>query len=52
MKLDLEYKDEKISALSKELEELHAGGATDEEVAQLKKQKNDLELRLRDQVRI
>ena len=52
MKLDLEYKDEKISALNKELEELNAGGATDEEVAALKRQKHDLEIRLKDQVYI
>lgn len=51
MKLDLDYKDEKISALSKELEDLHSGGTTDEEVSSLKRQKNDLEKRLKDQVR-
>ncbi len=50
MKLDLEYKDEKISALNKELEELGSGsGATDEEVSALKRQRNDLEMRLKDQ---
>ena len=50
MKLDLEYKDDKISALNKELEELGSGaGATDEEVAALKRQKNELEMRLKDQ---
>ena len=51
MKLDLEYKDDKISSLNKELDEIHAGGATDEEVAGLKRQKHDLEMRLKDQVR-
>ena len=52
MKLDLEYKDEKLSALSKEVEELTVGGgATDEEVAALKRNRNDLEMRLKDQVR-
>ena len=50
MKLDLEYKDEKISALQKEMEELTTGGATDEEVSALKRQKHDLDLRLKDQV--
>eukprot|EP00094_Tigriopus_californicus_P002506 TCALIF_02423-PA protein Name:"Similar to MYO18A Unconventional myosin-XVIIIa (Homo sapiens)" AED:0.14 eAED:0.20 QI:0/0.4/0.5/0.66/1/1/6/0/511 len=35
MKLDLDYKDEKISALSKELEDLHSGGTTDEEEEEL-----------------
>ena len=52
MKLDLEYKDEKISALQKEMEELTTGGATDEEVSALKRQKHDLDLRLKDQVRL
>ena len=51
MKLDLEYKDEKLSALSKEVEELTVGGgATDEAVAALKRSKNELEMRLKDQV--
>ena len=50
LKLDLEYKDEKINALNKELEELHSGGATDEEVSSLKRSKHDLEMRLKDQV--
>ena len=49
MKLDLEYKDERISSLGKEISEFQAGGATDEEVAAMKRQKNDLELRLKDQ---
>ena len=50
MKLDLEYKDEKISALNKELEELGSGsGAADEEASALRRQKNDLEMRLKDQ---
>ena len=51
MKLDLEYKDEKISSLTKDLDDFNAGGATDEEVAAMKRQKHDLELRLKDQVR-
>ena len=50
MKLDLDYKDEKISSLTKELEDLNTGGATDEEVAAIKRQKHELELRLKDQV--
>ena len=49
MKLDLEYKDEKIDSLNKEIEELSAGGASEEEVTILKRQKNDLENRLKDQ---
>ena len=51
MKLDLDYKDEKISSLNKEIDELNVGGgATDEEVQALKRQKQDLEMRLKDQV--
>merc|ERR1739844_675847 len=50
MKLDLDFKDEKIGALNKELEELQAGGgASEEEVSSLRRQKNDLEMRLKDQ---
>ena len=49
MKLDLDYKEEKINSLNKEIEELQHGGATDEEVAGLKRQKADLEGRLKDQ---
>ncbi len=49
MKIDLEYKDEKISSLNKEIEELSNGGASEEEVTILKHQKHDLELRLKDQ---
>ena len=50
MKLDLDYKDEKISSLTKELEDLNTGGATEEEIAAVKRQKHELELRLKDQV--
>jgi len=49
MKLDLDYKEEKINSLNKEIEDLQHGGATDEEVAGLKRQKADLEGRLKDQ---
>ncbi len=49
MKLDLEYKEEKISSLSKEIDELSAGGASEEELTSLKRQKADLENRLKDQ---
>ncbi len=50
MKLDLEYKDEKISGLNRELEELRSrSGATDEEVSALQRQKNDFQMRLKDQ---
>jgi hypothetical protein len=53
MKLDLDFKEEKIGALNQELEELSAGGgASEEEVSSLKRQKHDLEMRLKDQVNI
>ena len=51
MKLDLDFKEEKIGALNKELEELQVGGgASEEEVSTLKRQKHDLDMRLKDQV--
>ena len=49
MKLDVEYKEDKITSLGKEMVELEARGAAEDEVARLKKQKQDLESRLRDQ---
>jgi hypothetical protein len=53
MKLDLDYKDEKLSALNKEIDELQVGGgATGEEVSALKRQRHELELKLKDQVRM
>ena len=51
MKLDLDFKDEKISSLNKELEDLYTGGASEEEVANLKRQKHELEMRLKEQAR-
>ena len=51
LKLDLDFKDEKISSLNKELEDLHTGGASEEEVATLKKQKHELEMRLKEEVK-
>ena len=51
MKLDLDFKDDKISSLNKELEDLQTGGASEEEVTSLKRQKHDLEMRLKEQVR-
>jgi len=47
--LDLDFKDEKISSLNKELEDLHTGGASEEEVATLKRQKHELEMRLKEE---
>ena len=49
MKLDLDYKEEQINSLTKEIEELSAGGASEEEVTILKRQRQDLENRLKDQ---
>ena len=51
LKLDLDFKDEKISSLNKELEDLQTGGASEEEVANLKRQKHELEMRLKEQAR-
>merc|ERR1719410_2098984 len=49
MKLDLDYKEEKINSLTKEIEELSHGGASEEEIASLKRQRADFENRLKDQ---
>ena len=49
MKLDLDYKEEKINSLTKEIEELSQGGASEEELASLKRQRADFENRLKDQ---
>eukprot|EP00096_Caligus_rogercresseyi_P008531 TRINITY_DN274_c0_g1_i16.p1 TRINITY_DN274_c0_g1~~TRINITY_DN274_c0_g1_i16.p1 ORF type:complete len:1300 (-),score=533.02 TRINITY_DN274_c0_g1_i16:565-4464(-) len=49
LKLDLEFKEEKINALNKELESIHHGGAIEEEISHLKKQKSELDARLMDQ---
>ena len=47
--MDLDFKDEKISSLNKELEDLNTGGASEEEVATLKRQKHELEMRLKEE---
>merc|ERR1719219_1365156 len=49
MKLDVEYKEDKISSLGREVADLENRGADQEEVTRLKKQKQDLENRLREQ---
>jgi len=49
MKLDVEFKDDKIGGLSRVLDELDNTGANEGEVKNLKKQKQDLDTRLRDQ---
>ncbi|KAI4494454.1 hypothetical protein M0802_008946 [Mischocyttarus mexicanus] len=48
-KLEIELKEERLRTLSQELEELTFGGKTEEEVAQLKKAKHELEKRSKDQ---
>ena len=47
--MDLDYKEEKINSLTKEIEELSQGGASEEELASLKRQRADFENRLKDQ---
>ena len=48
-RLEIELKEERLRTLSQELEELTFGGKTEEEVAQLKKTKHELEKRVKDQ---
>ncbi|KAE8737518.1 hypothetical protein FOCC_FOCC017016, partial [Frankliniella occidentalis] len=49
LRLELELKEEKVTSLSRELDELTFGGKTEEEVAQLKKAKHQLEHKCKDQ---
>ncbi|KAL1453635.1 hypothetical protein WDU94_009961 [Cyamophila willieti] len=49
LKLELELKEQKVSNLQQELEELTFSGNTEEEVANLKKKKHALEAKLSDQ---
>uniref|UniRef100_A0A8D9EGA8 Unconventional myosin-XVIIIa n=1 Tax=Cacopsylla melanoneura TaxID=428564 RepID=A0A8D9EGA8_9HEMI len=49
LKLELELKEQKVSHLQQELEELTFSGNTEEEVANLKKKKHSLEAKLSDQ---
>ncbi|XP_063988219.1 unconventional myosin-XVIIIa isoform X7 [Diachasmimorpha longicaudata] len=48
-KLEIELQEERLHTLSQELEELTFGGKTEEEVAQLKKAKHELEKKSKDQ---
>ena len=50
MKLDVEFKDDKIGSLSRVLDDLDNSASNEGEVKHLKKQKQDLDIRLRDQV--
>jgi myosin XVIII len=45
----LELKEEKVSSLNRDLEELTFDGSTEEEIAQLKRSKLDFEKRCKDQ---
>ncbi|XP_055598007.1 unconventional myosin-XVIIIa isoform X6 [Uranotaenia lowii] len=49
VRLELELKEEKYTALQRELEEMTFGGGTEEEIAQLKRQKMDLDRRCKEQ---
>ncbi|XP_055685482.1 unconventional myosin-XVIIIa-like isoform X2 [Lutzomyia longipalpis] len=48
-RLELELKEEKLASLQRELEEMTFGGGTEEEVAQLKRSKLELERRNKEQ---
>ncbi|XP_024939769.1 unconventional myosin-XVIIIa isoform X2 [Cephus cinctus] len=48
-RLEIELKEERLHTLTQELEELTFGGKTEEEVAQLKKAKHELEKKTKDQ---
>lgn len=45
----MELKEEKVSSLNRELEELTFDGSTEEEIAQLKRSKHDFEKRSKEQ---
>lgn len=47
--MKLEYKDDKITNLTKQLEEMEASSVSEEEIKNLKKLKHDLDCRLREQ---
>ena len=49
MRLDVEQKESKIKSLLRELEELRSDTSNEEEARKLKRQKADLENRLREQ---
>ncbi|XP_046735172.1 unconventional myosin-XVIIIa isoform X1 [Diprion similis] len=48
-RLEIELKEERLHSLTQELEDLTFGGKTEEEVAQLKKAKHELEKKTKDQ---
>jgi hypothetical protein len=48
--LDLEMRGERLAALTKELEEMTADGRADADIAGLRRAKNELEMKVKDQV--
>ncbi|XP_054081691.1 unconventional myosin-XVIIIa isoform X4 [Zeugodacus cucurbitae] len=48
-RLELELKEEKLASLQRELEEMTFGGSTEEEIAQLRRSKNELDRRVKEQ---
>ncbi|XP_067640529.1 unconventional myosin-XVIIIa isoform X6 [Eurosta solidaginis] len=48
-RLELELKEEKLTSLQRELEEMTFGGSTEEEIAQLRRSKNELDRRVKEQ---
>ncbi|XP_023035936.1 unconventional myosin-XVIIIa isoform X3 [Drosophila willistoni] len=48
-RLDLDLKEEKLASLQRELEEMTFGGGTEEEIAQLRRSKNETERRAKEQ---
>ncbi|GAB6030070.1 Myosin XVIIIA, variant 2 [Chamberlinius hualienensis] len=49
VKLEMEMKNDKLAALTKELDDLTFGSKGDEEIAQLKRAKHEMELKLKEQ---
>lgn len=52
LKLELELRDERVSALTRQLDELSLAGQGDQELTQLRKSKHDLEAKVKDQVSV
>ena len=52
VQLDLEMRGERLAALSKELEEMTADGRADADLAGLRRAKNELEMKVKDQVKL
>ncbi|XP_037808440.1 unconventional myosin-XVIIIa isoform X5 [Lucilia sericata] len=48
-RLELDLKEEKLASLQRELEEMTFGGGTEEEIAQLRRSKNELDRRVKEQ---